>query len=47
MELKSEDIKSTLIRLQGQIDVWTNLYQITIENEKKVTEKANDTAKKD
>jgi hypothetical protein len=27
MELVLEDIKSTLIRLQGQVDVWQNLYQ--------------------
>lgn len=27
MELRLEDIKATLIRLQGQIDVWQNLYQ--------------------
>lgn len=27
MELKLEDIKATLIRLQGQIDVWQGLYQ--------------------
>lgn len=35
MELKIDDIKATLIRLQGQIDVWTNLYQVALEAEKK------------
>ena len=42
MELKSEDVKATLIRLQGQIDVWTNLYQMIVEAEKKAV--ANDTS---
>ncbi len=40
MELKLEDIKATLIRLQGQIDVWQGLYQAV-----EAAEKAkNDTA---
>ncbi len=34
MELKIEDVKATLIRLQGQMDVWQNLYQALIEAEK-------------
>lgn len=42
MELKLEDIKSTLIRLQGQIDVWQNLYQ-AVEAEEKAK---NDSASK-
>ncbi len=42
MELKLEDIKSTLIRLQGQVDVWQNLYQAV-----EAAEKAkNDSAQK-
>ncbi len=43
MELKLEDIKSTLIRLQGQIDVWTNLYNV-LEAERKQADEKNDTA---
>lgn len=27
MEIKLEDIKATLVRLQGQIDVWQALYK--------------------
>lgn len=41
MELKLEDVKATLIRLQGQIDVWTNLYQ-AIEAKEKEAATAND-----
>ncbi len=44
MEITSEDAKATLIRLQGQIDVWTNLYQTAIEAEKKKAEAKNDAA---
>lgn len=36
MELKLEEVKATLIRLQGQIDVWNNLYQILMNEDKKV-----------
>ena len=45
MELTMEDVKATLIRLQGQIDVWTGLYQ-AMEQEKRKAEVANDTAPK-
>lgn len=43
MELKLEYIKQTLIRLQGQMDVWTNLYQ-AVEQAEKSKEVKNDAA---
>ncbi len=45
MELKLEDVQATLIRLQGQIDVWTNIYKV-LEQEKKAEEAKNDAAPK-
>lgn len=44
MEIKLEDVKATMIRLQGQIDAWTSLYQTIEQDEKK---KAAETSKKD
>ncbi len=46
MELKLEDVQATLIRLQGQIDVWTNLYQALDQEKKKAEEAKNDAAPK-
>ena len=38
MELKLEDVKATLIRLQGQIDVWQNLHQVLEQEQAKKNE---------
>ena len=35
MEIKLEDVKATLIRLQGQIDVWNGLFQELMKEETK------------
>lgn len=40
MNLTAEDIKATLIRLQGQIDVWQGLYQEIVKAEAKKAEEA-------
>lgn len=40
MELKLDDVKATLIRLQGQIDVWNGLYQELLKQEAKQNESA-------
>jgi hypothetical protein len=34
MELTKKDVETTLIRLQGQIDVWQNLHRALLEAEK-------------
>lgn len=46
MQLKLEEVKATLIRLQGQMDVWNNIYQVMMqENLKKEEAAKNDTVK--
>lgn len=46
MELKLEDIKATIIRLQGQMDVWQNLYQAIEQQQKEGKKETHDTAAK-
>lgn len=42
LEIKLEDIKATLVRLQGQIDVWQALYQEAEKIEAKRNEPATE-----
>lgn len=42
MEIKLEDIKATIIRLQGQMDVWNSLYQEQLKLETKSNETKKD-----
>lgn len=46
MDIKLEDIKTNLIRLQGQLDVWQSLYKAVEDAEKPVNEAKNDAAPK-
>ncbi len=45
MEIKLQDIKDTLIRLQGQIDVWQNLYQAEDARIKEEAKRADESQK--
>lgn len=48
MNITLEDIKATLIRIQGQFDVWNGLYQQALKDEElKNAEKESASAKKD
>lgn len=42
MNITAEDIKATLIRLQGQIDVWQGLYQEVLKLDAAKPEAKND-----
>lgn len=46
MDIKLEDVKTNLIRLQGQLDVWQSMYKAIEDAEKsaKAQEVKNDTA---
>lgn len=46
MELKTEEIKATVMRLQGQLDVWQALYTAAVkEDQKPIKTPSNETNK--
>lgn len=45
MEIKLEDVKATLIRLQGQMDVWKDIYQVMMAEEQKKEKEVEVSAK--
>lgn len=40
MELRIEDVKTNLIRLQGQMDTWSSILRVLEQEEAKKTEEA-------